>query len=438
MSYETRQKRGAARRPFSLVAVPRTTLSATVGLLLLYSLSLSSPVNAAPTPPPAVEGTFRVAAWNISFFRRNEGDLARELSKGDSPQPRAVAAVLQKIRPDLLLLNEFDYDPKAPALFQSNYLEVSQVGGEPLAYPHAFIAPSNTGMPSGLDFDRDGQIGGGGDALGFGVFPGQYGMLVLSRFSIDRGATRTFRSFLWRDMPGAILPPGWYSDEALAKLPLSSKSHWDVAIRLPTAADGAPRTLHFLVSHPTPPGFDGPEDRNGRRNHDEIRLWADYIDQDRAGYLVDDSGRRGGLEARASFVIAGDLNADPVDGGSVSGAIAQLLEHPRVHREAALGALAPRSLGAAEAAVRQGGANLTQRGDPAFDTGDFSDGPRSVGNLRVDYVLPSKDLEVCASGVFWPRAEDAEFALVNDQTEQSSDHRLVWVDIALPGRRCPR
>jgi hypothetical protein len=423
MSNETRQKGGAARRPFSL------------GLAILLVCPIA---DAAPTPPPIAEGTIRIATWNISFFRRDEGALGRELSTGDSSQPRMIAAVLQKVRPDLLLLNEFDYDTKAPALFQKNYLEASQAGGEPLRYSHSFIAPSNTGVPSGLDFDRDGKVGGGGDALGFGVFPGQYGMLVLSRFPIDRDTTRTFRSFLWRDMPGAILPPGWYSDEALAKLPLSSKSHWDVAVRLPTAAGEAQQTLHFLVSHPTPPGFDGPEDRNGRRNHDEIRLWAAYIDWDRAGYLVDDSGRRGGLDTQASFVIAGDLNADPVDGGSVSGAIAQLLEHPRVHREAALGALAPRSVGAVEAAARQGGANLSQRGNPAFDTGDFSDGPRSVGNLRVDYVLPSKDLEVCASGVFWPKADDAEFALVNDDAERSSDHRLVWLDIALPGRRCPR
>lgn len=425
MSHETRQKGGAARRPFSLVVA-------------LGSLFAGTYAEGSPTPPPAAEGTVRIASWNVSFFRRNEGDLARELSNGDSSQPRVVAAVLQRIRPDLLLVNEFDYDPKAPALFQSNYLGVSQSGGEPLSYPHSFIAPSNTGVPSGVDFDRDGKIGGGGDALGFGVFPGQYGMLVLSKFPIDRNATRTFQSFLWRDMPGAMLPPGWYSDEALAKLPLSSKSHWDVAVSLP-AAEGEPsRRLHFLVSHPTPPGFDGPEDRNGRRNHDEIRLWADYLDPSRSGYLIDDTGRRGGLDARASFVVAGDLNADPLDGGSVSGAIAQLLKHPRVHRDAALGALAPRSLGAMEAATRQGGANLTQRGDPAFDTADFSDGPRSVGNLRVDYVLPSKDLEVCASGVFWPRADDAEFALVNDDAEQSSDHRLVWIDIALPGRRCPR
>lgn len=423
MSYETRQKRGAARRPFFL------------GLAVLLACPFA---DAAPTPPPVAEGTIRIATWNVSFFRRNEGDLARELSTGTSPQPRVVAAVLQKIRPDLLLLNEFDYDPEAPALFRKNYLEVSQGGGEPLRLSHYFIAPSNTGVPSGVDFDRDGKIGGGGDALGFGVFPGQYGMLVLSRFPIDHTTTRTFRSFLWRDMPNAMLPPQWYSAEALAKLPLSSKSHWDVAISLPTTAGAPSHTLHFLVSHPTPPGFDGPEDRNGRRNHDEIRLWADYLDPMRADYLLDDAGRRGGLDVNASFVIAGDLNADPLDGGSVRGAIAQLLDHPRVHREAASGALAPRSVGAVEAARRQGGANLNQQGDPAFDTGDFSDGPRSVGNLRIDYVLPSKDLVVCASGVFWPSADDPEFALVNDDVEQSSDHRLVWIDVALPGRRCPR
>lgn len=390
------------------------------------------------TPPPVAEGTWRIAAWNVSFFRRSEGDLARELADGSSRQPRNVAAVLQKVRADVLLINEFDYDPAAATLFRKNYLEVSQLGAPALHYPEHYIAPSNTGVPSGLDFDRDGKVGGGGDALGFGVFPGQYGMLVLSKFAIDLEATRTFRSFLWRDMPGAMLPPGWYTDEALAKLPLSSKSHWDVAIRLPTATGEAPRTLHFLVSHPTPPGFDGPEDRNGRRNHDEIRLWADYLSPERSGYLVDDAGRRGGLDAEASFVIAGDLNADPLDGGSVRGAIAQLLEHPRVHRDAAIGRLAPRSRGAAEAAIRQGGANVAQRGDASFDTADFSDGSRSVGNLRVDYVLPSADLEVCASGVFWPTAEEAEFALVNDDASQSSDHRLVWVDIALPGRRCPR
>ena len=201
--------------------------------------------------------------------------------------------------------------------------------------------------------------------------------------------------------------------------------------------------LHFLVSHPTPPAFDGPEDRNGHRNHDEIRLWVDHLSAS-GDYLVDDAGRRGPLAADASFVIAGDLNADPDDGGSrrregePRGAIGRLLDHPRVNREAATGRLVPQSAGAAQASARQGGANAAHQGAPAQDTADFNDaGPYAPGNLRVDHVLPSADLEVCASGVYWPTTEDPGFALVNDDTAASSDHRLVWVDIALPGGRCP-
>lgn len=391
-------------------------------------MAASSPPWSIPAPP----GTLRIATWNVSFYRGGEGELARELTQVDSPQPQRIAAVLQQVRPDLLLLNEFDHDPSAPKLFMRNYLEVSQRGGVPLHYAQHFIAPSNTGVPSGLDLDRDGKIGGGNDALGFGQFPGQYGLAVFSRLPIDTKASRTFRNFLWREMPNSLLPADWYDAATVAALPLSSKSHWDVIIQLPG------RPLHFLVSHPTPPGFDGPEDRNGRRNHDEIRFWADYIVPARSGYLIDDHGQRGGLASDASFVIAGDLNADPLDGGSIPGAIAQLLNHPRVHREAAIGRLAPRSRGAAEAARRQGGANLMQTGDPELDTADFSDRGNSVGNLRVDYVLPSADLEVCSSGVYWPRELDVDFALVNDNADESSDHRLVWIDVALPGHSCPR
>ena len=65
-------------------------------------------------------------------------------------------------------------------------------GAAPVDYPYAFIAPSNTGVPSGLDLDRDGETGGPNDAWGFGFHPGQYGMLVLSRFPIDQAAARTF------------------------------------------------------------------------------------------------------------------------------------------------------------------------------------------------------------------------------------------------------
>ena len=71
------------------------------------------------------------------------------------------------------------------------------------------------------------------------------------------------------------------------------------------------------------PVFDSAEDKNGTRNHDEIRFWSDYVSPSTAGYIVDDAGQRGGLRKNEFFVIAGDLNADPVDGDSTNEAINQ-------------------------------------------------------------------------------------------------------------------
>jgi hypothetical protein len=209
----------------------------------------------------------------------------------------------------------------------------------------------------------------------------------------------------------------------LAVFRLSSKSHWDV----PLLVGGT--VIHTLVSHPTPPVFDGPEDRNGRRNHDEIRLWSDYVLPSRSGYLYDDQGRRGGLKPGARFVIMGDQNADPFDGDSVAGAAQQLLENPRVNTS-----VTPTSPGGPEQAVLQGGANLTHRGDPAFDTADFVDVP-GPGNLRVDYVLPSKNLRILDAGVFWPLSSDPLFRLVGVFPFPTSDHRLVWVDVRVHRHR---
>jgi hypothetical protein len=389
---------------------------------------------AAASPPRAI-APLRIATFNCSLNRPDEGGLLRSLSTPDDAQARAVAEIIRRVQPDVLLLQEFDYDPQGEALrlFQNNYL-VTEVDGIPPAwFPYSFVAPSNTGVPSGFDFDHDGRIGGGGDALGFGEFPGQYGMAVLSKYRIDTRAVRTFRKFLWRDMPGALLPDDpttpapndWYTPEILAVLPLSSKSHWDLPVIL-----NPKFTLHLLASHPTPPAFDGPEDRNGRRNHDEVRFWSDYLAPKKSRYLRDDAGHPGGL-AGEHFVIMGDQNSDPVDGGSLHDAIDALIHDARID-----GRFVPRSAGAVEASEVQGGANATHRGDPRFDTADFND--RSAGNLRVDYLLPSKGMRVCGGGVFWPRQSDATAKLVwGDQPPPSSDHRLVWIDLSVDGARCP-
>ena len=228
----------------------------------------------------------RFATFNASLNRGVAGQLRSDLSTPDNAQARTIAEIIQRARPDVLLINEFDYDPLAAVLFQDNYLSVGQNGARPIHYAHRFIAPSNTGVPSGFDLNNDGTVvttpgapGYGDDALGFGAFPGQFGMVVYSRFPIDRHDARTFQRFRWKDMPGALLPDDpatpapadWYSPEELEVVRLSSKSHWDLPIEI------GRRTVHFLVAHPTPPVFDGAEDRNGRRNFDEIGFWADYV-----------------------------------------------------------------------------------------------------------------------------------------------------------------
>ena len=370
----------------------------------------------------------RFATFNASLNRDAEGQLVSDLSRPGNDQADAVAEIIQRVRPDILLVNEFDYDAggEAARLFERNYLGRPHRGAKAIDYRHRYVAPSNTGIPSGFDLNNDGKVGGPNDALGFGAFPGQFGMAVFSKHPIDRRAIRTFQRFRWKDMPGALLPDrastpeprDWYSREEIGIFRLSSKSHWDLPIRI------GGETVHFLTSHPTPPVFDGPEDRNGRRNHDEIRLFADYITPGRGGYLYDDKGRRGGLSRSAPFVIAGDQNADPFDGEAVPGAIQQLLGSPRVNTSRT-----PSSPGGVEQSRKQGGANLGHRGNPAFDTADFADS--SPGNLRADYVLPRRNLKIRGSGVFWPLSSDPLFKPVGVFPFPSSDHRLVWVDVGL-------
>lgn len=408
-----------------------TGAAAAAALLAGAFLASASTASAGTGRPDIGHKTLRAATYNLSLNRATEGELVADLSTGEDAQAATVAEVIQHANPDVVLLNEFDYsgdaDPYAAAdLFRENYLEVPQGTGKPVEYPYAFVAPSNTGIPSGFDLNNNGTVGGGDDALGFGLFPGQYGMLVLSKYPIQHDRVRTFQDFRWQDMPGALLPDDpataapadWYSAEELAVLPLSSKSHWDVPVRI------GRETVHVLAAHPTPPSFDGAEDRNGLRNHDEIRFWADYVRGGRtARYQYDDEGRRGGLRPGSSFVIVGDYNADPVDGDSVDTAIDQLLRHPRITDPL------PTSAGGPEAAALQGGANLNHQGDPALDTADFAD--TAPGNLRVDYVLPSRDLRVRDAGVFWPTAADPLSRLTGVYPFPSSDHRLTWVDVRL-------
>jgi hypothetical protein len=411
----------------------RTRLLAAVAALLLGA-GLAAPVLAPAhaAPEQKVDKDVRFATFNASLNRNTEGQLVSDLSTPDNAQASLIAETIQRVNPDVLLINEFDFveGGVAAELFRDNYLAVPHNGAPGVEYPYYFVAPSNTGVPSGFDLNNNGVVGGGDDAFGFGFFPGQFGMVVYSKYPIEFDDVRTFQQFLWKDMPGAMLPDDpataapqdWYSPAELDVFRLSSKSHWDVPITI------GKKTVHFLVSHPTPPVFDGPEDRNGTRNFDEIRFWADYVTGGAAAsYIYDDDGGTGGLQPGSRFVIAGDQNSDPLDGDSIPGSIQQLLENPRVNATPA-----PTSEGAVEATALQGGANLTHESPPQFDTADFADS--APGNLRADYVLPSRQLGILDSAVFWPLTTDPLYRLTLGFPTQPTDHRMVWVDVHLNHR----
>lgn len=379
--------------------------------------------------------SIRVATFNLEDVR------TLDVLDGNSPRLRRLAEVIQRLRPNVILLNEIAYDmPGGPDVpqgqpgqnarrFADYYLGLPQTddlaSGPDLIRYEAFMAPTNTGVPSGFDLDNDGEAVStfpsparagadlpeadlqkarafGNDCWGFGTFPGQYGMALLvdSRLKIKADQARTFRKLPWSYMDAAALPADaqgkpWYSEEEAKYVRLSSKSHWDVPVELPGGA-----VVHFLCSHPTPPAFDGPEQRNKKRNHDEIRFWADYVN-DTGGYIVDDAGVGGGLSRAASFVVLGDLNADPERGDSFRNPILNQL-----------------------GSVKRLNLSFVPRAEvPPGQPGPGSANTSAFG-LRVDYVLPSKDLAVERGGVWTAPPSGTE--------KFPSDHFPVWVEFVVP------
>lgn len=398
-----------------------------IAALLIAMVGTLASEACAQEPSQAI--AIRVMTFNLEDVR------TEDLKNGDNPRLKALAQIIQRIRPTVLFLNEIAYDlPEGDKpggtnaqRFADLYLGVSQGPGlKPMRF-RGFMQKSNTGMASGFDLNRDGTVqtqfpttgakdkasrdmgrAYGGDCWGFGTFPGQYAMALLvdDRLEILEDQVRTFRLLPWDYIPGAFLPntpdgtEPWFDDEERAAVRLSSKSHWDVPVRLPGRGDDAQsgRVVHFLCSHPTPPAFDGPEKRNGKRNHDEIRFWADYVTG--ASYIVDDKGTPGSLAPDQLFVILGDLNADPDEGSSYKDPIGTVLKScNRINWQPAPTA------------------------DVVIDGLDIDD--TAAWGLRVDYVLISQGLSIRKSGIWRRNPENSE--------SFPSDHFPVWAEIEVPG-----
>lgn len=441
-------------------------------LALLIAAALLSGCNENDNDVSSTDVT--IASYNLSFDRQTFEDLVTEMQIPSEQQSelvsayldnsiaeadkataekviqiRNVAAIIQKNRPDILLMAEFNNDGSgenkaALAGFQQNYLSIAQsldgAGGEvnlePITYPYFESYATNTGLVSQLDLDNNGTAGQiPGDAWGFGFYHGQYAFAVMSKYEIDSKNTRTFQQFKWKDLDGASIPTitecenadkipagmacgdEWYTAEEWDQVRLSSKNHVDAPIIVPTS--NGDEVIHLLLSHPTPPVFD--VGKNKAQNAAEVDFWHQYI-QDKS-FFYDDNGRTGGLAAGEHFVIMGDQNLDPVDGDGISRVMQALHNDALLNQNVMNGSLYPSSNGASEHASD----NALTHPQPSHITSTFG--------LGVDYVMPSATLDVTDSGVYWSASYEDGRKLFNDARigkygngkDVSSDHRMVWI-----------
>lgn len=327
---------------------------------------------------PADAETFRIATFNTELSQKGPGLLLRALEQKSLPQAEAVLDVVRTIKPDILLLQNIDWDAEGRTLG----VLTQRLSAHGLQFEHGFTIQPNSGRRTTLDLDGDGRTGGPGDAQGYGAFTGAHGMVILSRFPIANEQIEDHSGHLWKDLPWAHLPTHadgspFPSVEAQEIQRLSSTNHFTLPIDISDR-----RQIKLMVFHATPPVFDGEEDRNGKRNHDEIAFWAHVLDAE---------------EPEAPVILIGDANLDPQKGDGRHAAIQRLLSHPRL-----------------------------QDPEPASETGGTATVNWSqTGPLRVDYILPDRLLRVVAAGVHWPSSPTSAAAM-------ASRHRLVWLDIEVP------
>lgn len=338
----------------------------------------------------AFSETIRIAYYHTELSRDGPGLLLRGILKEDE-QVAAFKNVVSSVSPDVLVLGDIDYD--------LNGHSVRALADLFEDYDFVHSMRPNRGLHLGRDLNGNGYLGDPQDAEGYADFSGQGGMAVLSRHPIDQSDIRDFTTFRWAELPSNLMPP-----DIPAPQRLSTTAHWEIPVTMPNGG-----MLHLLAWHGTTPVFDGPEDLNGRRNHDETRFWQLFIE----GALP--------FTPPQDFVVLGTANSDPFDGDSRHEAIQTILSHPLIQDPL------PQSDGAVSADRANAGANQRHLGPAALDTVDWRGEAGFPGNLRVDYVLPSRTLHVKASGVFWPE----EDALFGGDVRRASRHRLVWVDIEM-------
>lgn len=286
--------------------------------------------------------TLKIAFWNIDLYRKGPGIALRDILRQKNSDVKTVTTQINALNADIWVLSGLDYDAESKTVSALNQNLATP-------YPHVLALRPNVGIPTGLDLDGNGYTDGANDAQAYGFFPGQGGMAILSRLPINYEDNRNFSLFLWKDLPEAQLPP--LPESAKDILRLSSNGHYETSVLLENG-----QKMQLLSWHASTPAFDGKDNRNGKRNHDENAFWLKLLASELAF-----------PPPKKPFILIGQANIDPKKGEGDPSVINKLIFEADLQ-------------------------------DPLAPFGETVDYGKSVGPLRVAYILPSQDIKVIDAG----------------------------------------
>jgi hypothetical protein len=90
--------------------------------------------------------TLRIATFNSELTRDGPGLLVRDIAKGKDAQLLNLRQVVADVSPDILLLQNVDYDHGRAGL-TALQMWLAEGGAD---YPYSFALPPNSGGPRGM------------------------------------------------------------------------------------------------------------------------------------------------------------------------------------------------------------------------------------------------------------------------------------------------
>lgn len=377
--------------------------------------------------------TTNTYAIRIVQFNIQELDSVKiQSEKLTSQQMQSVKFILNQLKPDILSVNEIQYD--LPGVPNEKFTSIGknidffalEIFNNQLK--NRIYFPANTGenalRNANGEYVRNPDILERNkycDPVNFGMFPAQYSTAALTKFEVI--SVKQFNLIPWKEFNPSI-DLSLYLDERGQPLsnnmPLFDKNFTDVTLLIQG------HTVHLLLLHTVPAfGFGNPKTPNFARNRDQLLFLKWYLGHDTGLPVSNLTIER--LTHQDSFIALGDWNVDITDENESANVLQSLgkLYHYAINQYIP-----------------------THRGQDLLQD-DFV--------KQIDYILLSNDIDIKNSGVFTPSAQIEKigcndeiaikegFILVkiknNNQicsylveenyyhSKMASDHLAVWADI---------